>query len=126
MCFEQVIFSAFFNYSFRTREYKSSNQPGRPSIGLFSAAADAFNPADYFWGLVRAVGLFTSRKGTPSSRDRYFGQAPTGFPAGGVGDPLMDYESVQKPNGNHVPQQGYAQHQGYMLVQQSYAPPRRG
>lgn len=53
---EQIFFAIFFHYSFRSREYHETMKEDlvSPRMGTFRAAANAFNPSDYFAGVFSA------------------------------------------------------------------------
>ena len=60
VCFEQVIFSILFLYSYGWGEYRSDYVQKNRRFTPFSAAAHAFNPADLLLGIWRAFELLPS------------------------------------------------------------------
>ena len=60
ICIEQVIFSAFFYFTFRSSEYRTvKEQQGSPlEYGMGRAIAEALNPSDLLGGIAAAFGHF--------------------------------------------------------------------
>ena len=71
VCFEQVVFSAFFHYSFRSQQYRSEKEAAEYRLSFMQAAAHAINPSDLILGIARAFGyvvsLFGGSRGSSSS-----------------------------------------------------------
>lgn len=55
--FEQIFFAIGFHYSFGSREYRESEKLSAARMGIFRAAAHAFNPYDLLSGMAQAVTL---------------------------------------------------------------------
>ncbi len=67
VCFEQIIFSAFFHYSFRSQEYRALKTADGRQLSFLQAAAHAINPSDLIAGIVRAFTYVTSLIGRSRS-----------------------------------------------------------
>lgn len=71
---EQILFAIFFHYSFRSREYHETMKEDlvSPRMGTFRAAANAFNPSDYFAGVFTAFKLLFGGFGKKSGGNAQF------------------------------------------------------
>lgn len=71
---EQIFFAIFFQYSFRSWEYHESMKENltSPRMGIFRAAANAFNPVDLIMGVLTLPKYVSSLRGGKSASRRVY------------------------------------------------------
>lgn len=115
--FEQVLFAIFFHYSFRSREYHENVKQvlSTPRMGIFRAAANAFNPMDMIRGVLLMPRHAPSLLGRKSGVNRINSTRIGDGHLEPMSQQTVSRGPVQPPPSTHIPDTSYSNVYGTSL-----------